>query len=298
MAGRRSTPRRRGLAIAAICVGLVPALLLAELALRAVSGGGGRIFVSSDVPGLIYASVPGASGVRGGDGDLAPWPVSIDARGARLDPTGDPTCADIWVFGDSYPFGWGVEDGQAWPARLGPALESAFGCRARVSNFGLPGYHLGQVEALLRHRLQTERPSHLVIHVEEFDGFPDYDFSNPFGLPRWLASSGLIRPLQVFAVARFDRSIVESQEATEAQTAVLVERVGSLGAFLATAGIPALVVIEPEVHADVRDAIRAAISPPLDLQPCDRLRFATDPHYTPAGNACVAGLVAEVVTPE
>ncbi len=295
-AGRRN---RRGLRpnqagprrVRALFLGLGIASLLAVGVLRDGAGGGTpSIFRSTSVPGLIYEGKPGVSTVQGAGTSLPPWPVILDEFGGRTTPDGDPGCGSIWVLGDSFAFGWGVADEQAWPARLGPLLRARQGCSPKVNNWALPGYHLGQMEARLLLLSQQAKPDMVVLHIEEFDGFPDFDFSNPLGLPQRLLSSSLFRPFQVLAVLRFDRSVVEDPKRRLEQDQRLAGRVASIGAMLRRQGLDSLVVTEPEVPPAIREVIRREIGAPLDLAVCNGPgdRLATDPHYSDAGNRCIA----------
>lgn len=301
--GRRKSaaPRPKGNGIRrlrALLLGLAIAFLLAVGVLRVGAGGGTpSIFRSTAVPGLIYEGKPGVSTIQGAGTSLPPWPVTLDEFGGRTTPDGDPGCGSIWVLGDSFAFGWGVADDQAWPSRLGPLLRSRQGCSPKVNNWALPGYHLGQMEARLLLLSQQAKPELVVLHIEEFDGFPDFDFANPLGLPERLLSSSLFRPFQVLAVLRFDRSVVENPDRRREQDRRLAERVTSIAGTLRAKDIDSLVVVEPEVSAATREVIRRDLGVPLDLAVCNRPgdRLATDPHYSDAGNRCIAGQVVERV---
>jgi GDSL-like Lipase/Acylhydrolase family len=74
------------------------------------------------------------------------WQVHTDATGFRLPSAPDAT---IFALGDSCTFGWGVEDGEAWPAQLSAIL------RQPVQNLGVPGYSILQGERLWAGRSGT-----------------------------------------------------------------------------------------------------------------------------------------------
>lgn len=74
------------------------------------------------------------------------WRVHTDAAGFRLPAAPDAT---IFALGDSCTFGWGVEDGEAWPARLATILGQP------VQNLGIPGYSVMQGERLAAGRVGT-----------------------------------------------------------------------------------------------------------------------------------------------
>lgn len=66
-------------------------------------------------------------------------PATLDADGMRNPPGGSgPT--EILVLGDERTFGWGVADGDTYPARLGEWLRTRCPTCGRVVNAGIPGY--------------------------------------------------------------------------------------------------------------------------------------------------------------
>ena len=74
--------------------------------------------------------------------------VHVDSSGHRY--AGDPVAvkdSDVFVIGDSHPFGWGVDEDETLPAQLAEKLQAA-GRPSRVINAGVPGY--GPVQSLLR----------------------------------------------------------------------------------------------------------------------------------------------------
>lgn len=292
--GRRTRRvSRRGLGL---LLGLGIALLCGEVLMSAGPGRGTpSIFRSSAAPGLIYEGKPNTSTVEGAGTTLPPWPITLDAQGGRTTAVGDRDCGSIWVLGDSFAFGWGVADAEAWPSLLGASIAARQGCSPQVKNWALPGYHLGQIEARLQLLAERSRPDLVVLHLEEFDGFPDFDFANPLGLPSLLQRSSLFRPLQVLAVHRFDRSVVDDPQQRLAQDVRLRLRLESIATLVSTLGLRTLVLIEPEVPATIRDLIGAELGGWIDLAVCNRPgdRLATDPHYSARGNRCIAERVAE-----
>jgi len=80
----------------------------------------------------------------------------LDTSGSRRstafpDPS-QPSCVE--AFGDSFVYGWEVDDEHAWPNRLAETLH------CRVANYGVPGY--GSDQAYLRY-LQTPDRAKVVI---------------------------------------------------------------------------------------------------------------------------------------
>ena len=72
-------------------------------------------------------------------------------RGEDLPRKKSPGQLRIACLGDSFTFGWGVNDDETWPARLEVELGER-GIDAEVMNFGVEGYHTVQEVALLEHR--------------------------------------------------------------------------------------------------------------------------------------------------
>ncbi|MDO5483669.1 MAG: hypothetical protein Q4F27_02050 [Desulfovibrionaceae bacterium] len=71
----------------------------------------------------------------------------FDALGHRVSPiSNEPPRAEIMVFGCSYTFGHGLEDGQTWPWLLGEAL----GPDWRITNYAYKGFGAHQMLTLLQ----------------------------------------------------------------------------------------------------------------------------------------------------
>ena len=137
--------RRLASRIAAAAAAGALALGAAELACRARTRGFGpttnpRYAVRDDELGWRY--LPGAR-VRHAarDFDVA---VEIDARGLRDAAPAPPGSRPIVALGDSLCFGWGVEEREAFPARLAEL------CGVPVENLGVSGYGPDQELLFLR----------------------------------------------------------------------------------------------------------------------------------------------------
>lgn len=151
------------LALIAVLLGLVAALLAAELALRMVNGGLFNLEDLRPVPWGIPAEsfteydpllgwVPRPDVVhtwRGG------WSASIDGDRLRRNGEGkgavepDHKTLSVLAVGDSGAFGDEVEDDQSWPAHLERRLGR------RVGNAGVGGYGIDQ--AVLRAERRADR---------------------------------------------------------------------------------------------------------------------------------------------
>ncbi|MBX3461792.1 MAG: hypothetical protein KF830_01360 [Planctomycetes bacterium] len=139
--------RRWSFVLVALLLGLVGAALLAELAFRCfwtLPPG----FAEFQQAGMYVATPdqdtalrPGYRGtLRIGDSDVT-TAVAIDSLGLRgVDPgPRRPGERRLLVVGDSLVFGYGVEAGQALPARLEQELRAG-GVPVAVGNGGVPGY--------------------------------------------------------------------------------------------------------------------------------------------------------------
>jgi lysophospholipase L1-like esterase len=104
-------------------------------------------------------------------------------RGALLDPASPKP--RVLVLGDSYAFGFGVNDDETFPHRLGELL----GGRADVLNFGVPAYDLAQQVALLREKGLAYHPDVVVLAVHPNDFEPPV-FADADQL-RWVLRSHL-----------------------------------------------------------------------------------------------------------
>jgi lysophospholipase L1-like esterase len=148
-----------------------------------------HLLVPSANPDLVYELHPGVEAtytylnpqVR----DLE-YRVRVNAagqRGALLDPSSAKP--RVLVLGDSYAFGFGVNDDETFPHRLGELL----GGRADVLNFGVPGYDLVQEVALLRAKGLAYDPDVVVLSVHPNDFEPPV-FADADQL-RWVLRSHL-----------------------------------------------------------------------------------------------------------
>lgn len=81
--------------------------------------------------------------------------IRIDESGHRIDESSIPISdADIFVTGDSHPFGWGVKQSETLSAHLADQCRMV-GLSAKVVNGGVPGY--GPAQSLLRVESLAER---------------------------------------------------------------------------------------------------------------------------------------------
>jgi len=88
--------------------------------------------------------------------------------------------AGIWLFGDSFAWGWGVNNGELWSDHL----QTLGGPEYRVTNHGINAFGTVQQLLLLRRRLETgPAPSDVVILVcvnDFIDNLSDQGGVRPF----------------------------------------------------------------------------------------------------------------------
>lgn len=133
----------------------------AELGLRTVLGNWGirQVIGHSHDARICQELRPGADGVYTG------WLLRIDrsrmsvnSRGGRgAEPASEATGYRIVALGDSFTFGQGVNDDEAFPAVVGREL-TAQGHDVEVLNFGVPGHGVVNAVTLLRRRLLDLEP--------------------------------------------------------------------------------------------------------------------------------------------
>jgi hypothetical protein len=185
-AGRAPAAPRRALATAGLALAAVAAALLAAEALARARGWrpwtpdpvaaevepGGSLYLPDPVLG--YRLRPGAYTVTLASG--LRFRATHDAHGRRA--TGPPPAPDagprpeIWLFGDSYTYGWSVDDAATFPWLLQEALP-----RHRIVNFAVGGY--GTLQALLQLESALREPPRpaLVVLAHNFFHDPRNTFS-------------------------------------------------------------------------------------------------------------------------
>ncbi|QDV06587.1 hypothetical protein Poly30_20970 [Planctomycetes bacterium Poly30] len=140
--------------------------------------------------GHLYSMHPGAARVNrvSEEPDAWTWSYTIGDDGLRADPMGDSTetstetptgALDIIVIGDSYTFGWGVEDDETFPVLLAQRLKEGEGLsNVRVKNAGVSGFNTMQEASFLESRWEEWQPDVVVL------GFVMNDAEPPRLVPR------------------------------------------------------------------------------------------------------------------
>lgn len=154
---RRRWPRRLGLALAGLVVGLT----VAECAFRVRDHGGfPKLDVYVEDKALGVRLQPGAS-QRFVYPDNPITHVRINRQGYRGADFPAPGPDDVLVVGDSQVFGLGVEEHQTFAA----GLERALGGGRHVLNGGVPTYGPGEYAAVARELIASRHPKTLVFTI-------------------------------------------------------------------------------------------------------------------------------------
>lgn len=218
--------------------------------------------------------------------------VRTNALGYRGGP---PAEGGVACLGDSTTFGWGVEEDEAWPARLAARLGRP------VLNGGVPGYTtvqgLATLDTVLSARPRIVILGYLVRDAEraarrDLPGSDRAGASTPD--LQLLRALRILRPAPAPGAPTTDRVPPADYRAN---LATLMQRVRDAGASPVLLAFP--MKAPPAAHRAVLAAAHRAESTPL-IDPVlpDEAFFAEDPlHLTPAGNDALAAVVAEALTP-
>jgi lysophospholipase L1-like esterase len=193
---------------------LVGAILALELGIKLYFFGlqpsPKELLVASENSTLVYELAPGVEATysylnphqRGWE-----YRVRVGEDGFRSVPAlPDPGAARIVVLGDSYAFGYGVDDDETFAQRLAELLRG----RAEVRNWGVPGYNLAQQVELLRVRGPEAAPDIVVVALHPNDFEPTV-----FDHPRQVT---WVRASHVYAVVKHLLYVNEDVEASLERT--------------------------------------------------------------------------------
>lgn len=221
-----------------------------------------------------------------------PFPERGTTFGVRTSAAGfrgpEPEPGAWLALGDSTTFGWGVEEDEAWPARLA-ALRGG-----PVTNGGVPGYSTAQGLARLDAALAL-RPSHVLLAylVRDADPAPRPDAARPGRAPPELYLLRAVRR------AGGPRAPAAPQGATVrvppaqylANLRALVERVRAAGATVEVLAFPML--RPPAAHLAALEVLAQEVPVLRPSLPADSF-FPEDPiHLTPEGHLRLAQALAE-----
>jgi hypothetical protein len=203
--------------------GVLLALLLVEVAARALGLAApprpeyeGVYRQESDDPVLLFENRPGGRHVTrlrdrpGAEPLTIVYTInSLGLRGAEVTRERTPGRFRIACLGDSYTFGFGVNDDETWPAALERALgETGAEQRYEVLNFGVPAYDTEQEVRQLGEKVLAFQPDLVLIGWYLNDpavrgGARGAPIAAPPPLVRWLApdAEGLAATLRGWSQA-------------------------------------------------------------------------------------------------
>ncbi len=208
--------------------------------------------------------------------------------------------------GDSFAFGWGVDEDKAFPRALERLLNerTQSGLHFEVLNFGVPGYSTFQEASIFKEKAQDYNPDAILVYFVE----------NDFGLPffvRDLNNSDSLMPGNVLARMSWSDSNQRAKEEVRRHNKFNANRsLYDLATYTQSLGIPVLVAINPRPKwADDYSRLKGARGNPgitmINMWPefirivesrqlpSEKLTLSGDPHPT----ALKHGIYAEVLAP-
>ena len=179
-------------------------------------------------------------------------------RGRELDPKA-PGAFRIWGLGDSFAFGWGVEEGETFYHVLERRLNrEGAGRRYEVINAGIPGFGTYEELQLLRVIGLTHDPDLVMVAFYEgndyrnngeaprrrviVDGYlKDVPPRPPSALARWITGHSLLAAFVATQVAH-----VGDKSALRGQLETTTRLLGQMKALLDPRHIPLVVIMIPD----------------------------------------------------
>ena len=158
----RTKRRQFSIALSAIGLSLVFVFLVGEMASRFFFPDTQLRYVSD--PEALFFYEPNQNGTLELSDGVTKIPVQVNQLGFR----GGPIHADgrkILVLGDSFTFGWGVQDHETFSAKLG----EWFSEEVTVINGGQPGYGIFQMGATLKRVGEALRPDLVILVIWQGD---------------------------------------------------------------------------------------------------------------------------------
>ena len=194
------------------------------------------------------------------ESDLHPTPVETNSLGVRGPESdlGDSARLTILVLGDSYAFGWGVEEREGFPRQIERLSEERGGRSVRVINGGIPGYGVHQQARMLAHVRSRTRVDVVVSTVslanDPIDDLriarylPDRlaDYSHECIDPR-SAAARVIRGSRILSLldGRTQATQFHLMNASPMAAAELDRSLRGLAASCREAGVPVLLAVAP-----------------------------------------------------
>lgn len=146
----------------------------------------------------------------------------------------------IALMGDSFAFGWGVDQNQGFAQVIENELNQKHNGQPRIEvlNFGIPGYSTFQEVALFQERALQFKPDAVLVFLV------DNDFDFPFFIRDHSKPSGLVQSFSLRKVGKSDNPLLQAQrDAMKGKDPVSSFR--RLDSICKNAGIASFVVVNP-----------------------------------------------------
>ncbi|MFT4689683.1 MAG: lysophospholipase L1-like esterase [Limisphaerales bacterium] len=287
----------------------------------------GSFFVLQPEQDYEYSLQPGLSSATAAPRGH-PWNYAINSEGFR-GPEFPPKQTGrfrILFLGDSYTFGWGVDQDRIFPIQLLTLLnESATNRVFEGINLAVPGYNTEMELALLRERIDSLKPDLVFLGYVYNDAEPQqaapmhparrYQFCTSWFLEQLRSAANSAMGTPLFDSRKFEGTfdVVKSFAAGSwkwpRSKAALIE----MSELCGTQNVPLFVSILPgfeagfedhtyaPIHRMVGEWCRVAMIKHLDLLPAMKgldarqLMLEGDGHPNAAGHAIIAGKLLESI---
>lgn len=275
---------------------------------------------------LGWVPIPGGTGSHTRPGNFS-VEYTIDDRGYRITPRCEDTSQRLFLFGDSYTFGYGVENQETFAWHLANEYLSP---RVDVINAGVSGYGVTQMRVRFEQVLTEIQPGDVVAFlpisedmlrdvydfsflgkmllagkVQKFPQFRDgrivnLDITTP---AKYVLALFLNARLLGKSFQRLHRTFMHPSSIPDSQAMIEQAR-----AMTQARGARFVLVFLPRIKELLRGHWRADLSSmnfldirdqfPSDEDELRLMRFPTELHYTAKGHAHVAAILAKIFAGE
>jgi len=197
------------------------------------------------------------------------WSYRINAwgfRGREISEAKPPGVRRVVFLGDSYTFGWGVDDPEVFPERISEILTAGQQHRLEGLNLGVPGYNTVQEAECLRSEAGRFGPDLVVLSYVMNDAEPQRTVpADPRILFResrcWLLAALAERVATALSTARRDTpsdpdygDYLATFDAHSRNGRASRDALAAIASWCAGRGIPLLVTILPDVTEPLDDS--------------------------------------------
>lgn len=234
--------------------------------------------------------------------------VDINAKGYRTPLWREPKpegLLRVLCLGDSVTFGWGVEEDEAWPARLEARLRADGFPDSEAVSLGVPGYDTLREAAQLEREAAALLPDAVVVQFSSNDfgpGGANFLFDS-------YEATRLLRSFALFRLWRGEGSIVGAATGERAHAegvARVVAGLEAMGETLRERGVPGVFLFRDDGARGLGTASHAAREAGFALADYTRawtaaegdgVEIPVDGHPTPAGHAILAEAAHAALAP-